>query len=321
MAHVSAATTPAKRSCIFSGVRMKILDAAKTTTALPYPELMKELASVLRQAERGEVSEPLRTVHELPDGGHLLLMPAWDAELGVVKRISVHPKNAARGLPTSRAEVLAFDARSGAGLFLADGDVVTARRTAALSLLAAQTLHPAPIENVLIIGAGRQAQVHAEAFAEVLEPKRFFLYNRTLSRAGNLASRIRERGVHAQTVPHPERVGRQVDCIVSATNSRVPVVPEDVRDDVCIIAVGAYTPEMTEIPPSLLERGSIIVDTLTGARSEAGDLIQAGVNWERVIPLAKALEEPPKDYPAIFKSVGSAIFDLAAARLLARYGT
>jgi len=297
---------------------MKILDATETTAALPYPELITELANVLRQAARGEVAEPLRTVHELPENGHLLLMPAWDGELGIVKRISVHPKNAERGLPTSRAELLVFDAHSGTGLLLADGDVVTARRTAALSLLAAQTLHPAPIENILIIGAGRQAQTHAAAFAEVIKPKRFFFYNRTLSRASNLANLTRAQGFSTQTVPHPERIGHQVDCVVSATSSRIPVIPEDVRDDACVIAVGAYTPEMAEIPPDLLERGSIVVDTPGGARAEAGDLIQAGVDWNRVLPLATALDYPPKNGPAIFKSVGSAIFDLAAARLLAR---
>ena len=299
---------------------MKILDASQTAAALPYPKLIAELARVLQQADQGQVSEPLRTVHELPGGAHLLLMPAWDAELGVVKRISVHPNNAEQNLPSSRAELLAFDARNGAGLFLADGDVVTARRTAALSLLAAQTLHPTSIEGILIIGAGRQAQAHANAFAEVFKPKRFFLYNRTLSRASNLANHIREKGIHAQTVPHPERIGHQVDCIISATSSRTPVVPEGVRDDVCVIAVGAYTPEMAELPPKLIKRSSIVVDTLSGARAEAGDLIRAGVSWENVIPLAKALVDPPTSYPIIFKSVGSAIFDLAAARLIAAYG-
>ena len=300
---------------------MKILDAARTDAALPYRELMAELANVLRQTAAGRVFEPLRTVHELPGNGRLLLMPAWDDELGVVKRISVHPGNAARGLPTSRAELLVFDSSTGAGLFIADGDVVTAKRTAALSLLAAETLHPAPVENVLVIGAGRQARAHAEAFARVFGPKHFFVYNRTLSRASNLANRIRELGFSAQTVPHPVRVAAQADCIISATSSRQPVVPEEVRADACVIAVGAYTPEMAELPPKLIERSSIVVDTPAGARKEAGDLIQAGVNWDRVVPLAEALDDPPINYPVVFKSVGSAAFDLAAARLLARYGT
>ena len=299
---------------------MKIFDAAMTNAALPYPALMDELANVLRQATRNEVTEPLRTVHELPKDGQLLLMPAWDNELGVVKRISIHPKNVERDMPTSRAELLVFDARNGAGLILADGDAVTARRTAALSLLAAKTLQQAPIESILIIGAGRQAQTHAEAFAEVLKPRRFFFYNRTLSRASNLANRTREKGTPAQTIPHPERIGRQVDCIISATSSHSPVIPDDIRDDACIIAVGAFTPEMAEIPPGLLERGLIVVDTLTGARAEAGDLIQAGIDWSRVIPLSAVLDQPPERGPVIFKSVGSAMFDLAAGRLLSHYG-
>ncbi len=300
---------------------MKLLDTAATTAALPYPELVEEIAIVLRQAKAGTVAEPLRSIYQLPENGHLLLMPAWDESLGVVKRISVHPGNSSRSLPTSRAELLVFDAVNGAGQVLADGDVVTARRTAALSLLAAKTLHPQPITSVLLIGAGRQASAHADAFAEVLQPTRFFVYNRTLSRAATLASAVRQRGPAAQTVPHPERVAAEVDCVISATSSRQPVVPEGIRSDACVIAVGAYTAEMAELPPSLLNRSTIVVDTFAGAKAEAGDLIRAQVDWERVIPLSDALDDPPISYPIVFKSVGSAIFDLAAARLLVRYGT
>ncbi|WP_457631179.1 delta(1)-pyrroline-2-carboxylate reductase family protein [Oceanithermus sp.] len=300
---------------------MKIFDARTTAAALPYPELVEEVATALRQVATGRLSEPLRSQHELPAGGRLLLMPAWSDDLAVVKRISIHPQNAGRGLPTSRAELLAFDPQTGASLFIADGEVVTARRTAALSLLAARTLHPEPVENLLIIGAGRQARAHAEAFAELARPERFYLYNRTLSRAATLANSLRERGAAAQTVPHPERVIEEADCVISATSSRTPVVPEGVRGDACVIAVGAYTPQMAELPPALLGRSVIVVDTLAGARAEAGDLIQAGVDWEKVVPLARALDEPPRDRPVVFKSVGAAAFDLAAARLLARYGT
>jgi len=300
---------------------MMILDSNQTRAALPYRELMDEIARVLVEHLDGKVNEPLRSVYELTNRAKLLLMPAWDERLGVVKRISVHPNNSSRGLPTSHAELTVFDSQTGRGILLADGDIVTARRTAALSLLAAKTLHPEPIENVLIIGAGQQAREHARAFREVIGPRKFFFYNRTLSRASNLANSIRETGTSAQTVPLPERVAAEADCIVSATSSRIPVVPEELKPGACAIAIGAFTPEMTELPPALVRNSTIVVDTLSGARTEAGDLIQAEIDWDRVITLGEVLKgKPALSAPVVFKSVGSAILDLAAARLLASYG-
>src|SRR5439155_13530104 len=99
-----------------------------------------------------------------------------------------------------------------------------------------------------------------------------------------------------------------------------PVLPEGVRDDTFVVAVGAYLPEMAELPAELVRRSSelatLYVDTLGGARAEAGDLIMAGIDWARVTPLEEALDAPrPDKGPVIFKSVGHALWDLAAARL------
>ena len=123
-----------------------------------------------------------------------------------------------------------------------------------------------------------------------------------------------------QTVPFPDKVAAQVDLIVSATSSTAPVVPEEVAEDALVIAVGAFTPNMAELPAALVRRSRVFVDTLPGARAEAGDLLQAEVDWAQVRTLADALEEsPPAGGPVVFKSVGSALWDLAAARLI--YGT
>ncbi len=295
---------------------MIVLDDQQTAAALPYDLLADEIAAVLRLAATGKAHAPLRTVYEMPGGASLLLMPAWDERLGAVKRISVHPRNPARGLPASSAELLVFDADDGRGLLLADGDVVTQRRTAALSLLAARTLRSEPPRRILIIGAGAQAEAHAQAFVTAFDPERLFIYNRTLSRATALASKARSWGARAQTVPLPERVATEVDCVISATASRTPVVPAELPEGACVIAVGAFTPQMAEVPPELLKRAAVVVDTLEGARAEAGDLIQAQIDWDRVTPLAEALDSPPASATAVFKSVGSALFDLAAARLL-----
>lgn len=298
---------------------MKVLPAKTTASLLPYPELARALAAVMRDARKGRATAPPRQVYELPGGAHLLLMPAWDERLGVLKRVGVHPANAERDLPQVQAEVLVFDARTGEPKLLLDGAVVTARRTAALSLLAVRTLLAKPPRQVLLVGAGAQARAHLEALA-ALRPERVYVYNRTFSRAAELAALGRGLGLSMQTVPFPDKVAPIIDLIVTATASPTPVVPEEVSDGALIVAVGAYTPAMAELPPALVAKARLYVDTLEGARAEAGDLIQADVDWSRVRPLAEALDAPPQeDGPVVFKSVGSALWDLAAARLV--YGT
>jgi len=298
---------------------MKILSAATTASLLPYPALAEVLAQVTRDAASGRAVAPDRAVHTLPEGDTLLLMPAWDDRLGILKRVSVHPANPERGLAQVQAEVLVFDTRTGEARLLLDGAAVTARRTAALSLLAVARLAPRPPRKILIIGAGTQARSHLEALVG-LKPERVFVYNRTFSRGAELAAFGRKLGLAMQTVPFPDKVAAEVDLIVSATSSTSPVVPEDVRDDALVVAVGAFTPGMAELPAALVGRSRVFVDTLSGARAEAGDLLQAGVDWQRVHPLADALQqEPPTEGPVVFKSVGSALWDLAAARLI--YGT
>src|SRR5207244_1573335 len=104
--------------------------------------------------------------------------------------------------------------------------------------------------------------------------------------------------------------------IVTATTSFTPVLPERVRPDAFIAAVGAYLPEMAELPASLVQRARLYVDTLEGAQAGAGDLIQAGVEWSEVTTLENVVDDArPESGPVVFKSVGHALWDLAAARL------
>ncbi|HEY0069437.1 MAG TPA: delta(1)-pyrroline-2-carboxylate reductase family protein, partial [Chloroflexia bacterium] len=123
-------------------------------------------------------------------------------------------------------------------------------------------------------------------------------------------------GLDARAVSDPGEVLARLGLIVTATTSTRPVLPSDVPDSAFIAAVGAYTPSMAELPPGLVHRSRLFVDTLEGAQAEAGDLIQAGVDWSQVTPLDQALDmERPESGPIVFKSVGHALWDLAAARL------
>ncbi len=134
--------------------------------------------------------------------------------------------------------------------------------------------------------------------------------NDWLPRRARLASRRRAAFAPAPLLPYAA-------LIVTATSSATPVIDDAVFPPTFIAAVGAYRPDMSELPPSLVQRARLFVDTLDGARDEAGDLLQAGVDWSTVTPLAAELERPDRG-PVVFKSVGHALWDLAAA-LAARH--
>src|SRR5207253_2574087 len=131
-----------------------------TRARLSYSTLAEEIRAVLLDKRAGKTYAPARMPVPLPDGGALLLMPATDGQLAIIKLVTVHPANAERGLPVVQAEVLVMDAATGRRLLMLEGGTVTARRTAALSLLAARLLAPDPSGPLLIIGAGTQGRAH-----------------------------------------------------------------------------------------------------------------------------------------------------------------
>lgn len=295
---------------------MQIFSSIETETLLPYPALAHALHEILRAAAAGAATAPPRQAVALAEGGTLLLMPAASPDLAIVKLVTVHARNAARGLPSIQGEVLVIDAATGRRLYLLDGAVVTARRTAALSLLAAQKLAPHLSGPLLVIGAGVQARSHIDAFADGAGVRDVFIMSRTAAHAEDLATYGRARGLDARVVTDITQVLSVVTLIVTATTSTTSVLPTAVRDDVFIAAVGAYRPEMVEVPAALVQRCRLYVDTLAGAQHEAGDLIQAGIDWAQVTPLRADLPRPAASgQPILFKSVGHALWDLAAAQL------
>ncbi len=300
---------------------MQILSAQETAALLPYPELAAELRAVLAARRAGQTVAPPRLAVPLVGGGLLLVMPAADAELVITKLVTVHPQNPAAGRPSIQAEVLVCEAATGRRLLLLDGATVTARRTAALSLLAAQALAPTPSGPLLIVGGGVQAQAHLIAFVTGLGVQEVYLTSRTAAHAAALAAEARGLGLRAHVVADAGEVLAATPLVITATTSVVPVLPATVRPDTFIAAVGAYLPDRAELPPALVRAAHLVVDTLEGAQAEAGDLIQAGVAWDQVQALETALLAPRPAGPVIFKSVGHALWDLAAARLAVRNQT
>jgi len=319
-----------------------LLDAAQTAARLPYPELAVAIADMLGELRAGTAMAPPRLALPVgdvtaasPEGeGTLLVMPARNADLVMTKNITVHPGNPARGLPNILGEVVVADAHTGVRLALLDGPTVTGRRTAAVSLLAAQRFAARPDGELLIVGAGVQATTHLEAFAAGLPLRRVWLHSRTADKAHALAAHARGLGLEAEVLEAAGEVGAvlaRVSMVVTVTSSRTPVLPDlDAgcwRDDHFIAAVGAFRPDMCELPPALCrgaeKAGRLLADTLFGIEDEAGDLLQAGIDWDAVQPFETAILAADAirartGSPLVFKSVGYALWDLAACALAVR---
>ena len=298
---------------------MEILDANQTASRLPYPELADSIREVALARNSDDLRAPPRLVLPLSEGGVLLVMPASDREIAITKLVTVHPENPGRGLPTIQGEVVVMDATTGERLGLLDGSVVTARRTAALSMLAARELAPRPEGPLLVVGAGTQGRAHLEAFREGLGVSRVFVYSRSSKSAVFLAGHARSLGLEAEEVEGPGEVLDEVGLVVTATTSSEPVLPGEIPEGVFVAAVGSFEPDAAELPPALVSASQVFVDTMEGAREEAGDLIQAqqagGFAWKDATTLEDALRlsERPEE-TIVFKSVGHALWDLAAAR-------
>lgn len=297
-------------------------DADLTSRRLPYEALAAEIASLLSDTS---VQVPARLVQALPGGASLFVMPAHDARLAITKLITFTPANAASGLPTIQGDVAVFDVRTGSHLGWLDGPTVTARRTAAVSLLAAQSLATSTNGPLLLVGAGVQGRSHLDAFADGLGVKEVWVASRTAQSAQLLVDYALARGLKAKVVMDPDHAAPDCPLIVTCTPAQAVVLHSPLKAGQFLAAVGAFTPRMVELSPALCKAaatvGRIVVDTLDACH-EAGDLLQAGLELSQFPTLADVVRESHEPKlsihrrgPVLFKSCGWAGWDLAAARL------
>ena len=300
---------------------MHILNPEQTAAALPYSALVPAIALAARQLHEGRINAPERMVVEIDKASVLLCMPAVSADLSVTKLITVHANNAAHGLPAIQGEVVVFETGTGQRLALLDGTVVSARRTAAVTLLGIQTLLPRKPTSALLIGTGVQAAAHAEALVDYFGIGTFWIAARDPAKTQLFCDALRQRYPHLAVQPIAASTLNAAlpptDVVIALTTSRSPVIPVQLAADVLAIGVGAFKPDMAEFPPQLLHSRPIVVDYLAGARHEAGDLLQANVDWSAVRELPDVLAQPwgRTDPLPVFKTVGHAAWDLAAARV------
>ncbi|WP_137918379.1 bifunctional Delta(1)-pyrroline-2-carboxylate/Delta(1)-piperideine-2-carboxylate reductase [Hydrogenophaga sp. 2FB] len=294
---------------------LRHFDAAQTAALLGFPALVDAIADAALAHEDGRIHCPDRQVLPLGDGGVLLSMPATAEDIGIHKLVTVLPGNAAQGLPTIHGVVTVCDAATGQPLCLLDGPVVTGRRTAAVSLLAIQRLLPQPPTDVLLIGTGTQAVFHVAALHALYPACRMWVQGRDPSRVQRFCAAQAEVHAHIQPCARPEDA-QACQVVITLTTAVAPVFDDVPRQGRLVIGVGAFKPEMAEIGARTLAGSAIVADDVNGARHEAGDLIRAGVDWRRAVSLGHVLRHAPDlAQPQVFKSVGSAAWDLAAARV------
>jgi len=295
-----------------------LLGPEATAAALPYPALAREIAALMRD---DSVHVPPRLVQTLAGGAILAAMPAHDANIAITKLITYVASNPARGLPAIQGDIVVFDGRSGCKIATLDGPTVTARRTAAVSLLAAQRLGPQAQGPLLIVGAGVQGRSHLEAFHEGLGISEVLIASGSAASAQSLASHARNLGLRARTVDDANAAVADCAWIVSCTPAQGVVLSAQPSPGAFVAAVGAFTPSMVEWAPQVCQAiastGQLVVDT-RDADHEAGDLLQAGLDVSQVPTLAEVMagpaERPTRGGPVFFKSCGWAGWDLAAAR-------
>ena len=296
-----------------------LFDARETARRLPYAALVEQLRAVLLDAG---VQVPERLVQPLAGGGSLFVMPASDASVAITKLITFTPANAGTRRAVIQGDVVVFDVATGERRLVLDGPTVTARRTAAVSLLAAQLLAPNKQGPLLIVGAGAQGRAHLDAFAQGLQLREVLVASRSAASANDLAEFGRSLGLQAQAVGDPNQVLDQCPLVVTCTPADGVVLRATPRSDAFIAAVGAFTPKMVELDPGVCrhcaDHGSIVVDT-ADAVHEAGDLIQAGLDVASFATLRDIVQGTvgKAGGPILFKSCGWAGWDLAAARVAA----
>jgi ornithine cyclodeaminase/alanine dehydrogenase-like protein (mu-crystallin family) len=304
------------------------LDADAIRAGVSIADMLDAVEAAYRDVATGRDRSPLRSRVELPNGDLLLMPGVRDGGAGAsVKLVTVTPANAARGLPTIHALVVWLDAETGRPLALIDGEALTAMRTGAASGVATRLLARPDASTVAIIGAGAQAEWQLRAVLAARLIRRARVYARDGEARSAFAARMAElTGIPVEAADTAEAAVREADVICCATTSAEPVFEASwVSPGTHLNGIGAYRLGMIELPPELFARATVVaIDSRAAAMAEAGDVVAA---IERGLVSESDLVEiggigpdwaatRPAGAITIFKSVGLAIQDVAAAELI-----
>ena len=305
---------------------MHILDSAETARHMPFDALIPALREMFIEG----CNVPLRHTHSIDaapeDAGTVLIMPAWQIgkRMGI-KTVSIFPGNQAKGLPGLHSTYVLFETRSGKPLAMLDGDVITSRRTAAASALAASWLARPDARRLLVVGAGRVGSFVPHAYRAVRDIDTVEVWNPNAERGRALVDQLNKDGFSASLSTDLETSVRRADIVSCATLATEPLVRgEWLQPGTHLDLIGSFKPVMRESDGACFARSTVFVDT-DEALAKAGDVLDAiseGAFSKEA--LAANLEDLCRGRHAgrrdseeitLFKAVGNALEDLAAASL------
>ncbi len=294
---------------------------------LPMADAIAAMEEAFLSIAKGEAHQPLRSVIRPPQSvGLMALMPSYAVGAYGVKAVCVFADNRARGIDPHQGAVLVFSGETGELQAVVDASAVTAIRTPAVSALAARLLARQDAQDMAVLGAGLQGRGHARAFALVRPLRRICVYDLVPERAAAFAREVQaELRLPVQAVESAEDAVRGADLVVTTTNSREPVLRGEWLDPgTHVCAVGASTPAERELDVEAVARASLFADRRESIENESADYLEA-VRTGSIGPghLRAELAElvggahPGRVAPdeiTLFKSLGLAVEDLAAAR-------
>jgi ornithine cyclodeaminase len=308
---------------------MRVIDADQVRTRADLPGLI----DCLERAFRDGATVPPRAVLDIPGGsgdGQFLVMPAFAPDgSAAVKLVTYLPGNAGRGLPTVQAAIVAFS-EGGTPVAVLDGTTVTRLRTAAASALASKFLSRADSSRLTLVGTGALAPWMAAAHAVVRPIERIDVWGRRAERVAATVEAVRElvkSRVEVRAALSLDESVRAADIVTCATSSPTPLVEGRwLKPGSHVDLVGSFTPSTREADDEAVRRARIFVDTFEGALAEAGDLLdpiaRGVIGRERVeaeladLVRGRVAGRQTVEEITLFKSVGTALEDLAAAWLL-----
>jgi thiomorpholine-carboxylate dehydrogenase len=309
------------------------LNEEEVRKRLRMAELIPAMEKALMDFSAGKVTQPVRSVIKVEvaaAAGFLGLMPALTPDGLGLKAVTFYPSNAERGIPTHMATIFLVDPETGTPLAIMDGRLITEMRTAAVSAAATKLLAPPHAKVLAILGSGVQARSHVEALQLVRKFEEIRVWSPTREHAQRFAKEIGARSWHR----HPadtklagsqchamgaEEAVRGADVIVTVTNTKTPVLKGSWLKPGCHVnAIGACRPDWRELDDKAMSN-VLFVDSREGALKESGDVILSGGKIYAELGEALVGKIPARaNETTIFKSLGMAVEDIAAAMLVYR---
>ncbi|MCS7133649.1 MAG: ornithine cyclodeaminase family protein [Candidatus Caldarchaeum sp.] len=301
----------------------ELLDPVKVVDAVEKAYMLYSL---------GRVVMPVRSRVEARERGDILMMPCLVPEMNIfsIKLVTVYPGNIEKGLPTINATIVVLDAETGIPKIVAEARALTGLRTAAATAVSIKHLARKNFTKIGIIGTGYQARWQLRVTAANFPGTEFTVYDIDHRRMRDFVDEMGRHGFDVKPSSSAEELVRKSDVVITVTTSKTPVVHSDwVREGTHISAIGGYTPEMVEIDPRLTARSKLVVDSREAVKEEAGDVlkpIELGLMkfediYAEIGELVAGLKPGRTDEKevTVFKSVGLAVQDAAASKILLDY--